>query len=63
MPAQWLRQPHRIRAGMFHPLTLLAAAFVLLWAVVLQPVWETSRERTDPSNGPPALALRATQPT
>ncbi|NNM74954.1 hypothetical protein [Enterovirga aerilata] len=63
MPGRWLRQPHRIEIDMVKPLALLAAAFILLWAVVLQPVWETSRGVEGPIGGRPSVASRTTRPT
>ena len=62
MPGQRLRQPHRVAIEILTPLALLAAAFVLLWGVVLKPIWERSPGLND-FRAQPTLATRPTKPT
>jgi hypothetical protein len=63
MPGRRLRQPYRNWNDMWNPLAMLAAAFVLLWAVILYPAWERAGGAGEPSLSKPTLASRAIKPT
>jgi hypothetical protein len=62
MPEGWLRRPNRCRIERLSAV-LLAVALGLLWAVVLHPLWATTRGASEPTGGYPALAARATKPS
>ena len=63
MPTSWQRRPIRVALEPLRPLALLAAAFILIWAVILQPMWQRSRGPADLAPGQPTLAARAVKPT